>query len=317
MNTAVKRIAVIIGMGTAVLLIVRLLWAKPQLDTFAYLPIVQGGSDANGIQFAVIGDYGNGSAEETAVAKMVTGRQPDFIITTGDNNYPSGEDATIDTHIGQYFSEYIYPYTGIYTATGSVNRFFPALGNHDWYTANAQPYLDYFPIADSAANTGSSQNERYYDFVQGPVHFFMLDSDSSEPDGIADDSVQAVWLQTQLAASTTPWQIVILHHPPYSSGWHGSSVDLRWPFATWGADAVLNGHEHNYERLTHDGIPYFVNGAGGAALRPFLLPLPESEVRYNDAHGAIWAQASDTALTFQFWAVTGGGTLVDAVTVLH
>ena len=40
-------------------------------------------------RFAVIGDYGNDSADEARVARMVSGWDPDFIITTGDNNYPS------------------------------------------------------------------------------------------------------------------------------------------------------------------------------------------------------------------------------------
>jgi hypothetical protein len=66
-----------------------------------------------------------------------------------------------------------------------VNQFFPTLGNHDWYTPGAQPYLDYFHLPG---------NERYYDFVWGPVHFFAIDSDENEPDGVNQSSVQAKWL---------------------------------------------------------------------------------------------------------------------------
>ncbi len=87
--------------------------------------------------------------------------------------------------------------------------FFPTLGNHDWYTNDAQPYLDYFTLPG---------NERYYDFVWGPVHFFALDSDEHEPDGVNAGSAQAAWLQQGLAASTSPWNIVYTHYPPYSSG---------------------------------------------------------------------------------------------------
>ena len=61
----------------------------------------------------------------------------------------------------------------------STNSFLPSLGNHDWGTPNAQPYLDYFALPG---------NERYYDHVQGPVHFFIVDSDPNEPDGI-DETV--------------------------------------------------------------------------------------------------------------------------------
>ncbi len=303
---------------TAVLSITFILRAQPKQDPKTFFPLVQKSDfDGNMIQFAVIGDYGIAGADEAAVAALVKSWQPDFIITTGDNNYPVGSVDTIDGNIGQYYSDYIYPYTGVYTSTETVNRFYPSLGNHDWDSADAQAYLDYFPIDSSAANSGSSQNERYYDFVQGPVHFFVIDSDSREPDGINNSSVQAAWLQTQLAASQTPWQIVYFHHPPYSSGWHGSSKVMRWPFAAWGANAVLSGHEHSYERILRDNIPYFVNGSGGQTLRLFLLPISGSQVRYNGDNGAMWVQATETAVTFQFFSLTNGGELIDSYEIVN
>lgn len=298
---------------TAVLCLTLVLRALPGQTPRMFLPIVQRSEiDGDAILFAVIGDFGIAGEKEAAVAALVKSWQPEFIITTGDNNYPSGSASTIDVNIGQYYSEYIYPYTGVYTATETVNRFFPSLGNHDWDSDDAQAYLDYFPIDSSVANSGSSQNERYYDFVQGPVHFFVVDSDIREPDGIRFDSKQGEWLQTQLAASQTPWQIVYLHHPPYSSGWHGSSHLLRWPFAEWGADAVLAGHEHSYERVLQDGIPYFINGSGGQSLRMFLVPVSGSQVRYKDDNGAMWVQATETAVTFQFFSIANGGELIDS-----
>ena len=58
----------------------------------------------------------------------------DAIVTVGDNNYPDGAAATIDANIGQYYHAYIAPYQGTYGAGAEMNRFFPALGNHDWRT---------------------------------------------------------------------------------------------------------------------------------------------------------------------------------------
>lgn len=74
--------------------------------------------------------------------------------------------------------------------------------------------------------------------------------------------------QTQLAASTATWKLVMLHHSPFSSGSnHGSIARLQWPYQTWGADAVLSGHDHLYERiLAGSGFPYMVNGLGGASI---------------------------------------------------
>jgi hypothetical protein len=84
---------------------------------------------------------------------------------------------------------------------------------------------------------------------------------------------------------------------------------MRWPFQAWGADVVFTGHEHHYERLTIDNIPYITEGTGGAGMRAFGTPVPGSEVRYNAAHGAMLVSVTDTSLTFEQYAVDG--TLVD------
>jgi hypothetical protein len=83
------------------------------------------------VVFAVLGDYGSGDQNEADVAELVLSWQPDFIITLGDNNYPSGAADTMDGAVGQFFHSYIYPYQGDYGAGAEVNRFFPTLGNHD------------------------------------------------------------------------------------------------------------------------------------------------------------------------------------------
>jgi tartrate-resistant acid phosphatase type 5 len=257
------------------------------------------------VRFAVIGDFGMDNSAEADVAALILGWQPDFIITTGDNNYPSGAADTIDANIGKYFHAYISPYIGAFGSDTGSNRFFPTLGNHEWITKNAQPYLDYFTLPG---------NERYYDFVQGPVHFFALDSDEHEPDGVNAGSTQAAWLQQGLAASTSSWNIVYMHHPPFSSGMHGSTDWMQWPFAAWGANGLLAGHDHLYERLLVDGIPYYTDGAGGGGLYNFNIPLPESQFRYNANYGAMLVTASGTDMQFEFYNRTGK--LIDSYQVV-
>jgi hypothetical protein len=259
---------------------------------------------SSGIRFAVIGDFGLAGQNEFDVATLVKSWTPNLIITTGDNNYPNGAASAIDQNIGQYYQDYIYPYTGSYGAGATQNRFFPSIGNHDWQTARAQPYLDYFTLPG---------NERYYEFTWGSAHFFAINSMNAEPDGNSSSSVQAIWLRDALAASTERWNIVYFHHPPYSSGeLHGPSTIMQWPFAEWGATAVLAGHDHIYERLEVDGIPYFVNGVGGNGVYAFDPPLPETQLRYNGDFGAMRVDASESAISFQFYSRSAG--LIDEYT---
>ncbi|MCS7222472.1 MAG: metallophosphoesterase [Anaerolineae bacterium] len=256
------------------------------------------------VRFAVIGDYGLAGRPEADVAALVKSWNPDFIITTGDNNYPRGAAETIDRNIGQYYHEFIHPYRGLYGAGSAINRFFPVLGNHDWATPGAKPYLEYFTLPG---------NERYYDFVWGPVHLFAIDSDFREPDGITRDSKQAAWLRDRLAASTSPWKLVYMHHPPFSSGLHGSTAALQWPYAEWGATAVLAGHDHTYERILRGGFPYFVNGLGGNGIYRFKTIVPGSQVRYNADFGAMLIEASYDAIVFRF--ISRRGVIVDTYSI--
>lgn len=243
------------------------------------------------IVFAAIGDYGTGDQAEADVANLVLSWQPDFIITLGDNNYPIGAADHIDDAIGQYYHSYIYPYKGNFGEGADQNRFFPSLGNHDMISDNGRPYFDYFTLPG---------NQRYYDFTWGPVHLFALDNIETEPDGVGASSSQADWLKTGLTASTSAWNIVYMHYPPYSSGWHGSTDWARWPYKDWGADAVLAGHDHTYERLDVGGLTYFVNGLGGGGIYDFLNILEGSLVRYNGDYGAMRIEATDSYMVFEF-----------------
>jgi hypothetical protein len=267
--------------------------------------------------FAVIGDYGMDDENEAAVAQLVDSWHPAYIITTGDDYYtPAGGRGTAkyDESTGAYYG----PWLRDITTTGKrcpkglapINAFFPALGNHDYTSAGIKSYLAYFELpGDGFSN--SSGNERYYDFVQGPVHFFVLDSNKEQPDGTRSTSRQAAWLKAQLAESTSTWNVVYDHHPPYSSDLlHGSVPHMQWPFAEWGADVVLSGHAHAYERIERDGIVYFVNGLGGASRYLFGFPILGSRVRYNAGWGAQRVTVTQGALIFEF--LNTGGDLIDS-----
>ena len=254
------------------------------------------GDGAGMVRFAVIGDYGGDTPGEAAVASLVKSWRPDFPITLGDNNYPSGEAATIDKNIGQFYAEFIGNYRGRFGPGSAQNRFWPSLGNHDWVVGLA-PYLEYFTLPG---------NERYYDVDLGLVHLYALDSDVHEPDGISPESRQAAWLKQRLAVSKACYDVVYFHHPAYSTADHGPTLPMRWPYRKWGAEVVLAGHDHTYERFEVDGIPYFVNGLGGTSKYEFpTAALPETRFRYNEEFGAMRVAATPAQITYEFITVDG------------
>jgi hypothetical protein len=257
------------------------------------------------VRFAVISDLGEAGPIAEQVADLVKSWEPEFIVTGGDNNFPHGEAATIDDNIGQYYHEYIHPYQGSYGEGAETNRFFPILGNHDWDAPGATPHFDYFTLPG---------NERYYHVVREPVAIYALNSMPGEPDGIDQESAQAAWLQQEMAASDTCWNLVFFHHTAYTSGHRGSSEWMRWPYPEWGADATFSGHNHVYERVMRDGFPYITTGLGGAPRYAFADTVIEgSVIRYNLDHGAMLVEAVGGSLTFQF--VTRTGEVIDTYTM--
>ncbi|MGI9597441.1 MAG: metallophosphoesterase family protein [Acidimicrobiales bacterium] len=284
-------------------------WVAPTVVFVAFVfSLFAPGSGAQEptITFAALGDFGADSGNHTAVADMMDRWNPDFIITVGDNRY---DVADYDPVIGRRYCDYltgVEPGPNCSGGNSQTNRFFPALGNHDYNDGNGiGDYLDYFSLPG---------NERNYDYVRGPVHFFVVDSGRW---GSIDPS-QADWLRTGLQGSTSPWQIVYFHHSAYSSAQHGSNQNMQLDYAGWGADAVLSGHDHHYERIERDGIVYFVNGLGGRSIYGIAAPIPGSRVRYNADYGAMRITAGPSELTFEFRAVDGDdGQLIDSHTITN
>ena len=243
------------------------------------------------VRFAVITDYGVDRANEFAVAEMVNSWNPEFIVTLGDNNALGPELQKWDRAIGQYYGTYL-----------SSGDFYPCIGNHDYYGGVFQ-YTSYFDLPG---------NERYYDVVRGPVHLFCVNS-VSDPDGVTSKSTQAKWLDAELSESTSPWDIVYFHYPPYTSGTvHGPKPRMRWGFE--GADIVLSGHVHAYERLFVKGLTYITGLPGGQTPRNFFgYPARGSEIRYGGSYGAMLVTASDYQITFSTFTLSGD--LVESYTI--
>lgn len=171
----------------------------------------------------------------------------------------------------------------------------PAAGNHDYaLTPGASGYFDYFGAA------AGDRSQGYYSYEAGTWHVVVLNSNCSEVGGCDAGSPQEQWLEADLAAHPTDCTLAYWHHPRFSSGIVGSN---RYVAPFWedlykaGADVVLNGHDHAYERFapqnllagtdSSQGIREFVVGTGGGSFSALGTLKPNSEVRIANTLGVL------------------------------
>jgi hypothetical protein len=154
-----------------------------------------------GFTFLAFGDFGLNSSTQRRLRNHIAGDSFDFIISTGDNAYDLGS--------YQNFGANVFPiYREIFYRAG----LWPSLGNHDYLTASASPYLDIFDLPVQGFRP--ADYERYYSFDYGAVHFVILDSNSSLNVNDADFSDDMFdWLRSDLGQTTQPWKVVVFHHP--------------------------------------------------------------------------------------------------------
>ena len=221
------------------------------------------------------------SPGDEATADLIR-TMPGTIATLGDNAYRSGS--------AQEYADCYDPTWGTEKA-----RTRPAAGNHDYGTPDARGYFDYFGAA------AGDRGEGYYSYDLGAWHVVVLNSNCDAIGGCEADSAQERWLRSDLASHQATCTLAYWHHPLFSSGTtHGGDLEMRpiWQLLyDAGADVVLSGHEHNYERFTPQdpngapdpgrGIREFVVGTGGASHYPFGTPLPTSETRNADTYGVL------------------------------
>ncbi len=237
----------------------------------AYIASFRTAPTSGPVTFVAFGDAGSGSASQQAVRDRLAQTPFDLALIAGDIVYDRGTYAEFET---RYFA--------VYAALIDHLPFYTAPGNHDYATDRAAPYLALFSLPRQALR--EPDQERYYSFDYGDVHFVALDTNAPlEYVGDAATDDMADWLMADLRQTTRPWKVVFLHHPPYSSGLHGSQALVRDKlvplFEQGGVNLVIAGHDHNYERtlpirgdraasFAEGGIVYIVTGGGGAALYP-------------------------------------------------
>ena len=258
------------------------------------------------VTVAAAGDIaGCDTMGDEATADLVDRLAPDLVVTAGDNAYPDGTPAE--------FAECYDPTWGRFKAKTR-----PTPGNHEYHTG-AVGYFGYF--GDAAGDPAKG----YYGFDFGGWHFVALNSNCVHIGGCQAGSPQEQWLRADLAASAAGCTVAYFHHARFSSGArHGSDPRTQ---ALWqalydaGADIVVSGHDHTYERFapqTPSGLPdpvrgirEFVVGTGGRSLYPFsATPAPNSEVRYNESFGVLVLTLRRDGYDWRF--VPTAGTFTDS-----
>ena len=241
-------------------------------------------------------------------AKLLGAIQPDAVLTLGDNQYPSGS-----------LSDFQRMYDSTWGAYRDIT--FPVPGNHEYGTPGARGYFAYFGARAGEPDKG------YYSYDLGAWHLVALNSECDKIGGCGDSDLQATWLRQDLADHPRKCVLAYWHHPRFSSGTHGNSldVDALWRIlAAAGADLVLSGHDHDYERYVPmnpngdaapaKGVTQMVVGTGGASHYKFHSPEPTSVVRITGRNGVLRLQLLPEAFAWQFLQAPDGEILDSGTT---
>ena len=247
---------------------------------------------------AVCGSNENDSATADLVQDVLNSDTTAIAITAGDNVYPDGS----LTHFNNCYE----PTWGVFKA-----RTRPGIGNHEFYgNPGAVGYFQYF--GDRAGPSGRG----YYKFNAGTWKVYSLTSEC----GTQSDCYlqQLRWLKFDLRNKPRQCVMAIWHRPLFSTGEHGNSVRMRKVFAALynaGAELVVNGHDHGYQRFEPadslgaedavNGMREFVAATGGASLYDFETYSPLLATRDNSSHGVLKLTLAPGSYTWEFLAVPG------------
>ena len=253
---------------------------------------------------------------------------PGTVLALGDNAYPNGTP-----------KQYANCYDNYRLSDGSVfdaNRTYwwgkhkartmPVLGNHEYHSSKvAQPYFDYFsalngfkqpaaPVPNTPANPGLTPGKGYYSYDRGSWHIVALNSNCNKVGGCEKTSAQGKWLQNNLANATNKQcTLAYFHHPLYSTGENVTNPNVN-PLCQIlynnGAEVILNGHAHRYERFApltpggkkdlQKGIRQFVVGTGGERGGSEVRQAPGVQVVETGTSGVLKLTLSVGSYSWRF-----------------
>ena len=244
-----------------------------------------------------IADCSNLAGAEATAALLA--QIPGTVMAVGDLAYPDGTPANFACYDKTWGREKV--------------RTRPAVGNHEFHSAGAAHYFQYF------SESAGDPNKGYYSYELGTWHIVVLNSECAQVGGCGKGSAQEQWLRENLASHPVACTLAYFHKPLFSSGGaHGDDPTVKplWDaLYQAGADVVINGHDHDYERFAPQtpegkadaarGIREFVVGTGGKNHRPFGATDENSEVRNADAFGVLKLTLMDGRYAWEFLAESG------------
>jgi 3',5'-cyclic AMP phosphodiesterase CpdA len=233
------------------------------------------------VRFVMVGDTGNGSPAQAAVARRMSAEPFDFIVFMGDIAYTAGRANELQTNFFAVYRDF-FKYVPAY----------PSIGNHERRTREGRPYFESFVLPEP---------ERYYSFDWGDIHFVALDTTER-------DREQLAWLEKDLANQKRRWVIAFGHHAMYSNALRdGQQVAVRQSFAKiltdHKVDLVVMGHEHHYERFRIADVNYIVSGGGGGRLHKFRGA--SQALKQATVHHFLAFEVTDTKLVMRAIDIDG------------
>lgn len=250
--------------------------------------------------FAFISDWGTIGSNASAVQDLVESWSPEFIVTGGDNKYATTMEAVLESLT--YYKSFV-----------DRGLMFPGIGNHDTDDGSGiTEFLQWFPYLPG--------DKRNYDIQLGHVHFFFRETHDGGTVAPPDLTASAARLRVRLAASKAPFKVVVTQDPPHTSAGNSNypgHAQSQLDYKEWGADLILSGDSHQYERFDETNpseVPIIVAGTGGATLLETFNAAPVTgSVTRIATYGALKVTSTCNLLTVEFYDVNA--TLLDTLEI--
>ncbi|MCB0047751.1 MAG: LysM peptidoglycan-binding domain-containing protein [Caldilineaceae bacterium] len=248
------------------------------------------------------GDVANCANEEDFLTAYLMDGSDAPILALGDNAYEIGS--------LQEYNDCYGPAWGRHR-----ERTHPVPGNHEYGDQAQAGYWGYWGDIATPLEPGCRENcQGYYSFDVGAWHIVALNSEIAQDAG----SEQEQWLRADLAAHPTACTLAYWHRPRFTSGRYYARTSGHALFQAlydYGADVLLVGHDHDYERFAPQnpsavveydrGVRQFVVGTGGATLRDYYFIQPNSEVRNSETWGVLKLTLRPAGYDWEFIPIPG------------